>query len=345
MDKIKINARVLERIGKKLVSRDIYFKSISKDHVLVKIDYSGVCGSQLMEIYGGRNNKKFLPHMLGHEGTGTVIAVGKNVKKFKIKDDVFLSWICPERKNKISPEYYDRKSDKKINAGKLTTFNTYALVDKGNVYKLGKIKKKTGVLLGCALPTGCGIIQNQVKNIVNKKLAIIGLGGVGISALLAALYQNPQKIYVFEKNEKRKNEIKNFLKDKKIIFLNSSEENFKKFNGFFDFIVECSGSSKIIEKSIKLIKNNGKVIFASHPNKKSRIKIDPFDLILGKKITGSWGGQTKFDRNLPFMKKVIKKFKGIDQLFFTKEYSLNKINNAIEDMKSGKVIRPLIKMK
>lgn len=45
------------------------------------------------------------------------------------------------------------------------------------------------------------------------------------------------------------------------------------------------------------------------------------------------------------MKKIIKKFKGIDQLFFTKEYSLNKINNAIEDMKSGKVIRPLIKMK
>ena len=130
MDKIKIKARVLEKIGKKLVNKNIYFKTFYKDHILVKLNYSGVCGSQLMEIYGGRNNKKFLPHMLGHEGTGTIIEVGKNVSNFKKNDNVFLSWICSERKNKVNPEYYDISTKSKINAGKLTTFNDYALVDK-----------------------------------------------------------------------------------------------------------------------------------------------------------------------------------------------------------------------
>ena len=73
-------------------------------------------------------------------------------------------------------------------------------------------------------------------------------------------------------------------------------------------------------------------------------QVNPFDLILGKKISGSWGGQTKFVKNLSFMKKIIKKFKNIDKLFFSKQYNLNEINKAIRDMKIGKVIRPLIKM-
>ena len=102
MDKIKIKASVLERIGEKLNNKNVYFNSIHKDHILVKLYYSGVCGSQLMEIYGGRNNKKFLPHMLGHEGTGKIISFGQNVKNFKRGENVFLSWICSARKNKVN---------------------------------------------------------------------------------------------------------------------------------------------------------------------------------------------------------------------------------------------------
>ena len=344
MNKIKIKAKVLQKIGEKLIDKNVFFNSIHKDHILVKLYYSGVCGSQLMEIYGGRNNKKFLPHMLGHEGTGKIISFGQNVKNFKRGENVFLSWICSSRKNKVNPEYFDINTKKKINAGKLTTFNNYALVDKGNVYKLGNVSKKTGVLLGCALPTGCGIIENQTYNLKNKKVAIIGLGGVGLSALLASVYKKAKEIYVLEKNLERLENIKYFFKNKKITYLQSSENTLKKYKDFFDIVIECSGKSEIIEKSIKLIKNNGKVIFASHPNKKNKIRLDPFDLILGKKISGSWGGQTKFEKNLPIMRKIIKKFKNIDKLFFTKQYSLNEINKAIRDMKTGKVIRPLIKM-
>ena len=62
-------------------------------HVLVKIMFSGLCGSQIMEMYGKRGKDIYLPHLLGHEGFAKVIKVGKKVKKVKKNDFVLLSWI------------------------------------------------------------------------------------------------------------------------------------------------------------------------------------------------------------------------------------------------------------
>ena len=59
---------------------------------LVKIFYSGVCRSQLMEVRGGRGQDPWLPHLLGHEASGEVIEIGPNVKKIKLGDNVVLGW-------------------------------------------------------------------------------------------------------------------------------------------------------------------------------------------------------------------------------------------------------------
>src|SRR5688572_23224243 len=60
--------------------------------VLVKVQYSGICGSQLGEIDGAKGEDKFLPHLLGHEGSGTVEAVGPGVRFVKPGDPVVLHW-------------------------------------------------------------------------------------------------------------------------------------------------------------------------------------------------------------------------------------------------------------
>ena len=60
--------------------------------------YSGICGSQIAEYLGLRGKDKYLPHLLGHEGTGIVHSIGKNVKKLKKGDRVFLTWIKPRSK-------------------------------------------------------------------------------------------------------------------------------------------------------------------------------------------------------------------------------------------------------
>ena len=77
----KIKAAILEKIKKPLVVKKLKILNIKDNQVLVKLYYSGICQSQLMEINGGRNNSKYLPHMLGHEASGKVIKTGKNVKK------------------------------------------------------------------------------------------------------------------------------------------------------------------------------------------------------------------------------------------------------------------------
>ena len=91
--KIKIKAAVLEEINKKLIIKNVYHKNdLRNNQILVKIKYSGICGSQLGEVNGIKGKDKFLPHLLGHEATGIIEETAKNVKNFKKNDKVILHW-------------------------------------------------------------------------------------------------------------------------------------------------------------------------------------------------------------------------------------------------------------
>ena len=81
--KKKIKAAILVKIKKPLVIKKLEMPNIGDNQVLVKIFYSGICQSQIMEIDGGRNNNKYLPHMLGHEASGKIIKIGSKIKKVK----------------------------------------------------------------------------------------------------------------------------------------------------------------------------------------------------------------------------------------------------------------------
>ena len=99
-----MKAAVLWKIGKKLkIVNKIKIPELTSGQVLVKIAYSGVCHSQLMEIKGLRGKDKFVPHLLGHEGCGKVIRIGKNVKKIKKNDWVILGWIKGKGHNVNGP--------------------------------------------------------------------------------------------------------------------------------------------------------------------------------------------------------------------------------------------------
>ena len=87
----KTKAAILVEQRKPLVISEIELPNqILRGQVLVKILYSGICGSQLGEIEGIKGKDKFLPHLLGHEGIGKVIQVGPSVKKVKKGNKVLL---------------------------------------------------------------------------------------------------------------------------------------------------------------------------------------------------------------------------------------------------------------
>jgi Zn-dependent alcohol dehydrogenase len=323
---------------KKIKFHDFLVPSkLREDQVLVKINYTGICGSQIMEFLGNRGKDNFLPHAFGHEAVGRVIAIGKKVKKVFPKDEVILSWIKGKGLDYGGFQLVNVKNQK-INFGPISTFSSFAIVSENRVFlKPKKMSKIEAVLYGCATPTGAGIVINQLKEInKNHKVCLIGVGGVGMAALLALIKKRPQ-IFVIEKNKNKQKFIKKFnvniLTDK---VLNA-------YNDFFDFCIETSGTTNMIEQGFDLIKKNGKIVFASHPENLKKIKLNPYDLISGKRIYGSWGGNCKLDID------INKIFKYFDKknIFSTSAkisfFNLENINQAFNKVISGQINRAIIK--
>ena len=99
--------------------------------MLVEIAYSGACGTQVMEWRGDKGEDKWVPHCLGHEGTGTVLETGSAVTKVKAGDKVVLSWIKGSGIEAGGAVY--EWDGKKVNAGGVTTFQRHAVVSENRL--------------------------------------------------------------------------------------------------------------------------------------------------------------------------------------------------------------------
>ena len=120
-------------------------------------------------------------------------------------------------------------------------------------------------------------------------------------------------------------------------------KNLTKSTEGVDYSVDCSGFVETIEQAFESIRRGGKTIFASHPPAGKRISIDPFELINGKRIAGSWGGSARPDTDIPLIGKLIQSKKINLEKLISKKYTINNINKAISDFEQGKILRPLIK--
>ena len=110
-----------------------------------------------------------------------------------------------------------------------------------------------------------------------------------------------------------------------------------------DYAIDCAGKVNTIEDAFNIINNNGTCIFASHPEKNKKIKIDPFELIKGKKIIGTWGGSVNPDIDLRKFYFKMKNSKKNFKLINSHIYKFKDINKALKDFSIGKVLRPIIK--
>lgn len=340
-----LTAAVLEKINKPLLIKSFKIPQIKKGQLLVKVLYSGICRSQLMEIEGKRGKDKWLPHLLGHEASGIVIGLGKSVKRFKKGDEIILTWIKGSGLDVKGGEY--KYKNKVYNSGPITTFSNYTIVSENRAQKKpSNISLLKSTLLGCALPTGFGVVKNAVKLNKVSSIAILGIGGIGLSAVLSAKLLSIKNILALDIEN---NKLETAKKLGAHHTLNTKNLNFKRdykklFPDGVDLCIEAAGLSKTIELGFEIINPKfGKLIFTSHPSKKEKIRIDPFELICGKSIEGSWGGGINPDKDLELIAKKITKSQMLN-LYTGNIYPLENINKAIKDFKTGKVLRPIIKM-
>ncbi len=306
--------------------------------VLVKVELSGICGSQLGEINGVKGPDNYLPHLMGHEGCGKVLDIGPGVKTVDVGDKVVMHW----RKGagiQSAPPIYTLNS-KKVNAGWVTTFNTHAIISENRCTRVSNsMSPELASLFGCAITTGFGVVENNAKIKMGESLVVFGAGGVGLNIIQAASLYSAFPIIAVDIVDKRlelarklgaditfnsqkcdiEHEIKDFLKDTKL-----------------NVFIDNTGIPRIIEMGYRLLDSEGRLVLVGVPKKGSNINIYSLPLHFGKTITGSHGGECRPEIDIHRYSRLFKNKNACYKELITERFQLENINDAITSMKDGK---------
>ncbi len=345
---MKFKAAILTELKKELTIAEITLpEKLEVGQVLVKVAYSGICGSQLGEIDGKKGEDKFLPHLLGHEASGEVIEVGAGVRTTQKGDKVVLHWKRGIGIDSECPKY--DWNGKVVNAGWIATFNEYAVISENRITKLpDNFDMRIAPLFGCAVTTGLGVINNNAMVKIGESVVVYGAGGVGLNIIQGASLSGAYPIIAVDLHDNRLELAKELGATHTINATSTDAETaIKKIleNNGADIVIDNTGIPKIIELCYELTQPKGKTILVGVPKKGDDISIHSLPLHFGKQLTGSFGGETDPTIDIPRYAKLYQAgLLKLDELI-TAEYALEDINDAIADMRSGKLAgRCVIKM-
>jgi S-(hydroxymethyl)glutathione dehydrogenase/alcohol dehydrogenase len=338
MPKGHFKAAVLRNIGEPLSIETVHYDSLGFGQVLVKMIYSGVCRSQLMEIAGLRGEDKWLPHLLGHEGLGSVEAIGPGVTKVNEGDKVVLSWLVSDGVEAETESLKDEHGNY-VNYGKVTTFSEYSLVSENRLIKAPQgFSDRLLPLFGCALLTGGGMALEFASSKKVQSICILGFGGIGSAAALVARGLGHNQICIVDSSSEKRELARSLGFDQTADTTELNEEA-------FDLVIEATGSIEGIERGFELLSRSGTLVFASHPENGRKISIDPHELIKGKKIFGTWGGNLNPREGIEEISRILLSDQKNLELLCGEEFMFGEINSAIDFMKADKPGRPLIRFK
>ena len=340
-------AAVLFELAQPLRLMTLSIPDLKPGQILVDVAYSGVCRSQLLEVRGKRGPDRFLPHTLGHEGSGTVLKVGAGVTKVKPSDRVVLSWIKGSGADVPSTIY--QSSEVPVNSGAISTFMCQTVTCENRVTPIpDAMPLRKAALLGCAIPTGAGIVLNTARVRPGSSVAVFGVGGIGLSAVLGADLMNATTIIAVDVFDHKLEQARRVGATHTI---NAHQQDplatileITSGRGV-DYAIEAAGRRETMETAFRAVRDKGGLcVLAGNLPHGERISLDPFDLIRGKGIVGTWGGETQPDRDIPMYVDLylFGKLK-LDGLI-THTYGLDDINQALDNLEQGKVGRALIDM-
>jgi Zn-dependent alcohol dehydrogenase len=344
---MKSLAAILVQQKAPLVLEEIEVPRPVMGQVLVKILTSGICGSQIGEIDGVKGPDRFLPHLLGHEGTGIVLEVGEGVRTVRPDDKVVLHWRKGSGLESITPVYPSKIG--RVNAGWVTTFNEYVIVSENRVTAIPRdFDAQVAALFGCAVTTGFGVINNNAQLKIGQSIAIFGAGGVGLNIVQAAAMVSALPIIAVDLFDNRL-ALARRLGATHVINAGhqDAEAEIRKIVGpqGVDVAVDNTGNVKVIEMAYRLTSARGRTVLVGVPPKESAAAIYTLPLHFEKTLTGSHGGEAQPEHDIPNYVRLVQAGKLQLKPLIGKCYPLNEINQAIHDMRSGALAgRPMIVM-
>lgn len=347
---MKIKAAILVEQRQPLVIDTIELNTpLQYGQVLVKVQHSGICGSQIGEIEGVKGPDKYLPHLLGHEGGAIVEEVGPGVTRIKPGDHVVMHWKKAAGIEAPTAKY--QWGHKTVNAGWVTTFNDYAVVSENRLTPVPKtLDLRFAALMGCAVLTGFGVINNDAQVKIGQSVVIFGIGGVGLNLVQAAALVSAYPIVGIDLNDNKLELAKQFGLTHGFNAESEKDLNaaIKKIVGDkgADIVIDATGNPRVIEQAYTLTQSQGKTILVGVPKAGENISIYSLPLHFNKVLKGSHGGEAIPDEDIPRYVKLLEQQKIELQKLITHELSLNQVNEAVELMKNGSVAgRIMIRMK
>ena len=343
-----MKAAILVELNKPLVVAQIELPGrLSFGQVLVKVHYSGICGAQFNEIEGAKGPDKFLPHLLGHEGSATVLSVGEGVTRVKPGDHVVMHWRQSDGIQCQSPSY--NWNGRKVNAGWVTTFNDHAVVSENRLTVIpDDFDMRIAPLFGCAVTTAMGVINNDSQLKVGQSVVVFGVGGVGLNIIQSAEMVSANPIIAVDLFDKKLDMAKKFGATH--CFNSKQTQDYlariRQVVGDkgADVVIDTTGNARVIETAYELTHADGKTILVGVPRKGDNISIYSLPLHFKKVLKGSHGGSVQPNLEIPRYIALMKLGKMSLDGIITHEFKLDEINEALEAIRRGETGRVLIAM-
>lgn len=321
---MKMKAAVMTGVNAPLEILAVDLAAPKANEVLVKIEATGVCHSDLNAL---EDPSTPTPTILGHEGAGIVTAVGLNVKTVKVGDKVALSWVpyCGTCEfcvtgavhlcdSAFGPMFNGTLLDGTSRLSKdgelvfhnslLSTFAEYAVVPEMSCIKLpDEMPMAQASLIGCGVATGYGAAVNAAKVTPGSTVAVFGIGGVGINAIQGARIAGASKIIACDVKPANLELAKTFGATHTInVASEEASEALKALTGGHGvhFAIDCSGHTKATESAWNGTRKGGTVVVvgAFNPSMSISLPGGGFHRV-GKILKGSFYGDTQPFRDFP----------------------------------------------
>ena len=341
-----MKAAILVESRKPLEVADIKLpEQLAYGQVHVRIHFSGICGAQINEIEAAKGPDKFLPHLLGHEASGTVLRIGPGVKTVKPNDRVVLHWRPSAGIQSEAPKY--DWNGRTVNAGWVTTFNEEAVISENRLTVIpDTFPLRLAPIFGCAITTATGVVNNDAQVKIGQSVVIFGCGGVGLNIAQAADLVSANPIVGVD------------ILDNKVelgmrwglthAFNSATSSDIRRqllevvgAKGA-DVVIDTTGISRVIEMAYELTSPDGRTILVGVPREKVNIYTLP--LHFKKTLKGSEGGGVVPDVEIPRLIRLMDRGRLKLDGLYTHEFSLDDINEAIRVFRSGEAGRVLINM-
>ncbi|MBR9881984.1 MAG: S-(hydroxymethyl)glutathione dehydrogenase/class III alcohol dehydrogenase [Gammaproteobacteria bacterium] len=338
--------------------------------VLVRVVASGVCHTDAFTL-SGEDPEGIFPAILGHEGGGIVEAVGEGVTSVQVGDHVIPLYtpecgeckFCKSGKTNLCQKIRETQGQGLMPDGTTrfykdgqpiyhymgcSTFSEYTVLPEISLAKVNKEAPLEEVcLLGCGVTTGMGAVMNTAKVEEGATVAIFGLGGIGLSAIIGATMAKAGRIIAIDINES-KFELARKLGATDCVNPQAHDKPIQEViveltDGGVDYSFECIGNVNVMRSALECChKGWGESVVIGVAGAGQEISTRPFQLVTGRVWKGSAFGGVKGRSELPgYVERYMQGEFKLDD-FITHTMGLEKINDAFELMHEGKSIRTVI---